>query len=241
MSNPYILLWFEAPLQSWGVDSKFGRRDTLNFPTKSGVLGLVFSALGAGGEQTELLAEFAPLDIEVISFNKTDSKGNKKDREPVMRDFQMVGSGYDDKDPWQSLLIPKTGDGKKAVGGGSKMTYRYYLQDAIFAVLLQVPKSRASEIAVALQNPNWSIYLGRKACIPTEIVYQGLFESKAEATNQASSLSHLKNLLEDFSVLQGEHDGEEQITLNDIPIQFGERKKYRDRQVAIIYRSNKGE
>jgi len=51
MSNPYLLLWFEAPLQSWGSDSKFGRRDTQTFPTKSGVLGLVCSALGAGGEQ----------------------------------------------------------------------------------------------------------------------------------------------------------------------------------------------
>ncbi len=49
MHNPYLLLWFEANLQSWGHDSKFGRLDTLNFPTKSGVLGLVCSALGAGG------------------------------------------------------------------------------------------------------------------------------------------------------------------------------------------------
>jgi len=41
MSTRYLLLWLQAPLQSWGYDSKFGRRDTLNFPTKSGVLGLL--------------------------------------------------------------------------------------------------------------------------------------------------------------------------------------------------------
>ena len=68
MTTRYLLLWFQAPLQSWGHDSKFGRRDTLNFPTKSGVLGLLCSALGAGGEQSELLAEFAPLKQTVISF-----------------------------------------------------------------------------------------------------------------------------------------------------------------------------
>ena len=34
-----LLLWLEAPLQSWGVDSRFGRRDTLPFPSRSGVLG----------------------------------------------------------------------------------------------------------------------------------------------------------------------------------------------------------
>ncbi len=37
-----LLLWLEAPLQSWGADSRFGRRATLPFPTRSGVLGLVF-------------------------------------------------------------------------------------------------------------------------------------------------------------------------------------------------------
>ena len=66
MSNPYLLLWLEAPLQSWGFDSKFGRRETLKFPTRSGVVGLVCSALGAGGEQRELLAEFSSLRQTVI-------------------------------------------------------------------------------------------------------------------------------------------------------------------------------
>ena len=51
MTDPYLLLWLEAPLQAWGHDSKFGRRDSLDFPTKSGVLGLLCSARGAGGEE----------------------------------------------------------------------------------------------------------------------------------------------------------------------------------------------
>ena len=46
-----LLLWLEAPLQSWGVDSRFGRRDTLPFPSRSGVLGLVCCATGRNGEQ----------------------------------------------------------------------------------------------------------------------------------------------------------------------------------------------
>ena len=56
MANPYLLLWLEAPLQAWGHDSKFGRRDSLDFPTKSGVLGLLCCARGARGLQTEWLA-----------------------------------------------------------------------------------------------------------------------------------------------------------------------------------------
>ncbi|HAT2417083.1 type I-E CRISPR-associated protein Cas5/CasD [Aeromonas hydrophila] len=49
MNQPYLLLWLEGPLQSWGHDSRFGRRETLNFPTKSWVLGMVCPALGIGG------------------------------------------------------------------------------------------------------------------------------------------------------------------------------------------------
>ena len=239
--NKYILLWFEAPLQSWGSDSKFGRRDTQAFPTKSGVLGLVCSALGAGGAQRELLAEFAPLRQTVISFARCKQKEVevvKQDREPLLRDFHMVGSGYDDKDPWASLLIPKTSEGKKAVGGGTKMTYRYYLQDAAFAVALEVPGDKAESIAEALRNPAWDIYLGRKNCVPTDFVYRGTFDHETAALEQAGSIAAEKQRMEDFRVVQGalgEGEADEVFTINDVPVQFGEDKRYRDRQVSLIY------
>lgn len=249
MSDPYVLLWFEAPLQSWGADSKFGRRDTLKFPSKSGVLGLICSALGAGGEQTELLARFAALDMQIISYRKTNTKGEKRDKEPLLRDFQMVGSGYKngmlpqrdtDYNPWQALLIPKKADGtpaKDADGrvSGMKMTYRYYLQDAVFAVALQVPSDLADEIVSALQSPHWDVYLGRKTCIPTELVYQGVFQSIDSSFEQADKLAKQKTLLKDFKVVQGAEEGDENYTLNDVPIRFGEHKQYRDRQVTLSY------
>jgi CRISPR system Cascade subunit CasD len=231
MSNPYLLLWLEAPLQSWGHDSKFGRRDTLNFPTKSGVLGLVCSALGAGGEQRELLAEFVGLKQTVLSFVRNRDRGC----EPLLRDFHMVGSGYDDQDPWATLLIPKTSEGKKAVGGGAKMTYRYYLQDACFAVVLEVPKQRADSIAEALQNPVWDVYLGRKNCAPTDFIYRGMYDGEEAALIQALAIAEAddKKWLLDFKVLDGEHFGEA-LTLMDVPVQFGERKLYRDRRVTVV-------
>lgn len=66
----YVLLWLEAPLQSWGANSKFNRRTTVSFPTKSGVLGLVLSAMGKGGEQRELLELFSKSDLQVDAFPK---------------------------------------------------------------------------------------------------------------------------------------------------------------------------
>ena len=168
MSEPYLLLWLEAPLQAWGHDSKFGRRDSLDFPTKSGVLGLLCCALGAGGKQTEWLALWADNDLVVEAYVRQGKESLPVMREPLLRDFHMVGSGYDDQDPWQSLLIPKTSDGKKSVGGGAKMTYRYYLQDMAYAVALQGPQAELETLAEALKNPVWNLYLGRKNCVPTD-------------------------------------------------------------------------
>lgn len=240
MDTQFILLWFEAPLQSWGFDSKFGRRDTLAFPTKSGVLGLLLSAMGRSGEQKELLKEFSTLTQTVISFVRSkvnNDHTDRLDRQPLLRDFQMVGSGYDDQNPWQSLLIPKTVDYKKAVGGGSKLTYRYYMQDAAFAVALEVLSENVGIIAESLKNPNWDIFLGRKNCVPTEFVFQGKFLTQEAAIEHAMKISSSKQRVEEFRVIDGflNETAHETLTLNDVPIQFGIDKRYRDRQVSLIY------
>ena len=41
-----FLLRLSAPLQSWGIDSKFNTRKTAREPSKSGVIGLLAAALG---------------------------------------------------------------------------------------------------------------------------------------------------------------------------------------------------
>ena len=158
---------------------------------------------------------------------------NKVSKEPLLRDFHMVGSGYDDKDIWQKLLIPKTSEGKPAVGGGTKMTYRYYLQDARFAAVLEVAADMADTISDAIKNPVYDLYFGRKNCVPAERIFQGSFDSIAEAWKKAEAIAQDKQLLEDFRVLDGEYEGD-LMTLNDVPVQFGEIKKYRDRRVTVV-------
>lgn len=235
MASQYLLLWLEAPLQSWGFDSKFGRRDSLKFPTRSGVLGLLCAALGYSGEQKEFLAQMSSKQQLVVSYLRNDEKKQTITPESLLMDFQMVGSGYDDSDPWQSLLIPKTSEGKKAVGGGSKMTYRYYLQDARFAVVLECSQAESTLFSEALQNPMYDLFLGRKNCVPTEFIYQGVFDSENAALEQATEIANQKGCKEYFRVVEGDHLDGDSMTLNDIPLQFGEVKKYRDRRVSIVY------
>lgn len=232
--NPYLLLWLEAPLQAWGHDSRFGRRDSLDFPTKSGVLGLLCCARGASGEEREWLATWADLDMQIEAFVPRDREGLPFPRQPLLRDFHMVGSGYDDADPWQNLLIPKTSEGKKAVGGGTKMTYRYYLQDMAYAVAMEAPEEHVDDVVTALQAPAWDLYLGRKNCVPSEFIFHGVHADAGAALGAGRGLARAKARSMALRVVQGENGGEgEVLTLNDVPLQFGPEKRYRDRLVTV--------
>lgn len=73
-----LLLRFAGPLQAWGADSRFDVRRTNREPTKSGVIGLIASALG--------LRRDAPLDeLNRLYF------GMRVDREGVLlRDLHTV-------------------------------------------------------------------------------------------------------------------------------------------------------
>lgn len=230
MSERYLLLWLEGPLQSWGYDSRFGRRDTLPFPTMSGVCGLLCAALGAGGEQRDLLAQLAAGDWQVSAWYRKGSRPAVP-----LRDFQMVGSGYDDRDPWQTLLIPKTEEGKKAVGGGTKMTYRYYLQDSAFSVAIGLPAAWVDQLEAALAAPVWALALGRKNCAPSDVIGQGSYPCLEAAQARARTLAEQKARRCTFHVLPGNQAEQgDVITLNDVPLQFGAVKRYRDRQVTIV-------
>jgi len=113
------------------------------------------------------------------------------------------------------------------------MTYRYYLQDTYFAVVLVIPADMGEILANALQNPVWDLYLGRKNCVPTDFIYRGLYHLESDALDQVANIAREKDLIESFRVLDGEHNGEV-IILNDVPLQFGTHKKYRDRRVTVI-------
>ena len=75
-----LLLRLAGPLQSWGDSSRFVRRSTRREPTKSGVVGLLASALGRVRE--EAVDDLARLEFGV----RIDQPGR------VIRDFQTERS-----------------------------------------------------------------------------------------------------------------------------------------------------
>jgi CRISPR system Cascade subunit CasD len=75
-----LLLRLAAPLQAWGVDSRFEIRQTEREPSKSGVVGLLAAALGIRRGDTAALAPLNELRFGV----RVDQEG------VLLRDFQMV-------------------------------------------------------------------------------------------------------------------------------------------------------
>lgn len=138
-----LALRFEGPMQSWGSSSKFQERDTAREPTKSGVIGLICSALGRARDLP--VDDLASLNMAV----RVDREGR------VMKDFQTI----------QNVV--------RACGNSNEPTVisnRYYLSDACFVVLLEGDVEVLTNARDALNKPVWSLFLGRKSYVPSSSI-----------------------------------------------------------------------
>ncbi|MEV7783160.1 type I-E CRISPR-associated protein Cas5/CasD [Kitasatospora sp. NPDC088351] len=154
-----LLLRLAGPLQSWGERSQFNERDTAPFPTRSGVIGLLASALGRprGAD----ISDLATLSLTV----RADRPG------VLLRDLHTVGGGL----PTGGTVT--TADGKKRSGGtATLLSHRYYLADAAFTAALTGDPALLTECARALNEPHWPPFLGRRSCPPEGPLLLGLVD-----------------------------------------------------------------
>jgi CRISPR system Cascade subunit CasD len=141
---PTLLLRLVGPLQSWGADSRFGERGTLNEPTKSGVIGLLCAAIGR--DRAEPIDDLVKLRMGV----RVDREGQ------LVRDYHTA------------LNVPNSaGDSQ-----GTVVSNRWYLADAAFLVGVEcADEGQLKRIHMALRSPVWHLYLGRRACLPSEPIW----------------------------------------------------------------------
>ncbi len=163
----FLALRLEGPLQSWGFDSQYNRRNTGLMPTKSAIAGMCCAALGlprGSDKEQKFLASFGAVRMTSISIPR---KGVGKEL-PVRRlqDYHTVQN---------------TRRASGSINNDCVLTHRQYLTDAAFGVLLEGNGILLGEIAAALADPTWGIWLGRKTCIPSAPVLAGLKDSKEDA------------------------------------------------------------
>ena len=153
-ANACLALLLDGPVQSWGHASRFERRTTALHPTRSAVLGIIAAALGIdkhAPDETSQLARLDALRVTTVKFDKRDGRGQEL---PIQRleDYHTVtgirrASGKVDDD-------------------ATVQTYRHYLLDARFGMLIEGPSVLLEEIATALRTPRSRAWRGRNCCLP---------------------------------------------------------------------------
>ena len=215
---PHILLLrLSAPMQSWGVMSRFSRRDTGKEPSKSGVIGLLCAALGISRDEANrenpVFANLINLKMGVVVL-----------REGILQsDYHTA----------QNII--------KADGGikETELSTRFYLADADFVVgLAGGEKDPLETIQAALKNPKWQLFLGRKAFVPDMPVYfrEGILTSEKPLEDFLRSgefVEILQKYRDEFGERSGKsvtrqrliiEDEQGSETRQDVPLSFAARR-----------------
>lgn len=205
-------LLLDGPLQSWGFGSRFDRRTTALHPTRSGTIGLIAAAMGIDKRVENEAIQLSQLDalrVTTVSLGRRDSQGR---RLPIRRleDYHTV----------QGI---RRASGK-VDAEATVQSYRHYLQDARFGLLIEGPNPLLNDVASALHDPKWGVWLGRKSCIPSSPILV------AEPTDQATAWATLllragfsgEESIESFDrVIETSPDDPAGEAFDDRPIGFG--------------------
>jgi CRISPR system Cascade subunit CasD len=237
----YLAMMFDAPLQSWGFASRFQRRTTGPYPTKSGVLGLLCAALGlakGSAAEEEWLPRLAALRMTAVMLPRTTSAilGETGSKElPVLhlQDFHTVlgtrrASGSRNHDP--------------------VVTIREYLLDARFGILLAGDNNTLAQAARAVRNPVWGVWFGRKCCIPAAPLYvagpcdQDTAWRALVGESSRDQFSRVEEV--EASSVTGDDSTDRLDSINDQPLSFGtgessglEGRKFAPRRIRLISKS----
>jgi CRISPR system Cascade subunit CasD len=227
----YLPLQLDAPLQSWGYESRFERRNTGMFPTKSGVYGMICAAMGiAKGSETEqkILSNLSALRMTAWQLPKVINGKSIPIRRLI--DFHTV------------LETRRADDSNN---NDPVISRREYLTDARFGVQFGGDRDLLVSIASALIDPVWGGWFGRKCCIPAApIIIGGPFETSSEAWQRLMEVTGYppETSQDRFSRMEDVGsfaDGTD--TYRDLPLSFGtglssgiEGRRFTSRRVRIV-------
>ena len=196
-----LLLRLKAPMQSWGISSRFSIRETAKEPSKSGVIGLLCAALGISRTQANLEnPQFAALVKLKLSV-------------------RVLQEGVMQKDYHTAQYIAKADGGTKE----TELSTRWYLADADFLVGLESEDlSRLESLQITLRNPKWQLFLGRKSFVPSVPIYlaeNGLQSGDGETVLRNFEIeSEVKN---QRLIIEDENGNE---VRQDVPLDFATRR-----------------
>lgn len=194
----FLILKLQGPMQAWGEHTFEGLRPSANFPTRSGVLGLLGACLGIRRNEPERLQQLADsIGIAVRQDELTDRRMLKITDYHTVKDARADYVGREK--PHETI-----------------QTWREYILDAHFTVALwNQPDAviRLDDLESAVKQPFFTPYMGRRCCPLT----RPLFEKRLVAANPCDGL---REIAPHAGTIYSE-EGDETIRrfrLRDVPI-----------------------
>lgn len=173
----YLILKLQGPMQAWGEHTFEGLRPSANFPTRSGILGLLGACLGiVRNERNRLqaLADGVAMAVRVDPRQISRKDGTTRALRVVkMTDYHTVKDARED---YTGLKSHET-----------IQTWREYLYDAEFTVALwcrQGSSITLDDLEQAVKMPHFTPYLGRRSCP----ISRPLFHSRISEETELEAL-----------------------------------------------------
>lgn len=166
----FLILKLHGPMQGWGEHTFEGNRPSANFPTRSGVLGLLGACLGIRRnerERLQALADSIGMAVRVDERCITRKDGTTRRLKTVkITDYHTIKDARED---YTGLRSHDT-----------IQTWREYLFDAEFTVALWNQPNAAlvlDDLERAVKCPDFTPYLGRRSCPITRPLYHSRLEA----------------------------------------------------------------
>ena len=189
MNAPVLIMRLEGPLMSYGAPTVDNIRPTADFPALSMLTGLLAQALGWTHHSQAPLVQHLQERISYAARSERLHGGDTKTEEYQSADLDQHDVA------WTTYGIPETRGGDTRTYRTSHIRRLQYLMDirTTVAVALSDPEESptVSDLAHALRFPASVLFIGRKGCLPSEPIFQGLIpaDTLLEALAQTPSAS----------------------------------------------------
>ncbi|HMV55237.1 MAG TPA: type I-E CRISPR-associated protein Cas5/CasD [Rhodocyclaceae bacterium] len=238
--DSFLILKLAGPLQAWGGHTFEDFRPSHDFPTRSGLLGLLGACLGVRRDDRAGLLGLA----QSLRFAVRADRRTLADRWHPAAELQRLGSERYAKLHGKPLSAQRFTDfhtvlDARTVGGGVRdnpvVSRREYLADAVFTVavgLLPQASIALDALADAVRRPVFTPVLGRRACP----LARPLFETIVQAVSLTAALDAIVPHTGLIHTEEADADGLPQLRVRDVPVvvrprQFTTREVYVDARV----------
>jgi CRISPR system Cascade subunit CasD len=169
----WLVLRLRAPMASFGGAAIDAHGVTRDFPAASALTGLLGAALGYDR------ADAAALD----ALQARLVLGARRENDPVLgrlTDFQTAKLGANDQG-WTTRGAPEGRAGGGPTYDSPHIRWRDHHADSVVTVVLRLDPADATptldDLAAALDRPEWPLFVGRKACPPSDRINGGFTEA----------------------------------------------------------------